>query len=387
MRSVVQLPAAPIGYVRVQLGGREVGVPEHLLHRPEIGASLEQMRRERVPQEMRVNAGGVEPRAFRDAAQDQERSGAREGASPGVQEELGPVAAVEVRPAAGQVAAQGRGGGPPDRDHALLAPLPEHADEPTVEVDAAALDADGLGDAETRPVEELDERLVAQRTRLDAARCLDQALDLAGRERLRQRLGPPRQRDARGRVVGPAAQELQVAEEAPCGCLAARDRRSGQPVGPELCGVPLELVDRGARHRPPEERAQAAQVAGVRLDGARRAARGEQREEAFDLGILLHRAGFAPPGRKPLLYAGRMRRAPRTTAAKAATARTVSPWAAHGEGHGLACVDAGGGQDGFNSQGSRRFRGGETGHNEGEMGATRTAPVEPAIGDGEAGRR
>jgi hypothetical protein len=45
---VVQLAAASIGYVRIQLGGREVGVAEHLLDAPQVGAAFEEMRRERV---------------------------------------------------------------------------------------------------------------------------------------------------------------------------------------------------------------------------------------------------------------------------------------------------------------------------------------------------
>ena len=40
--------------VSVALGGRNVGVTEQLLHRPEIGPTVEQMRRERVAQRVRV---------------------------------------------------------------------------------------------------------------------------------------------------------------------------------------------------------------------------------------------------------------------------------------------------------------------------------------------
>ena len=61
MRLEVQLAAPPIGYVGVELGRREVGVAEHLLDAPEIGAALEQMRREGVAQEVRVDALRLEP--------------------------------------------------------------------------------------------------------------------------------------------------------------------------------------------------------------------------------------------------------------------------------------------------------------------------------------
>src|SRR4051794_4241901 len=105
MRLEIQLPTAPIGYVRVELGGREVGVAEHLLDAPEVGTALEEVRRERVPQEVRVDALRLEPRLLRQLPEDEERAAARERAALRVQEELGPVPPVEVRPAAREVAA------------------------------------------------------------------------------------------------------------------------------------------------------------------------------------------------------------------------------------------------------------------------------------------
>jgi hypothetical protein len=105
VRLVVQLAATPIGYVRVQLGGREVGVAEHLLHAAEVRASFEKMGRERVAQQMRMDARGLETGFFGSAPQDQERARARERSALGVQEELGAVAPVEVGASAREVAA------------------------------------------------------------------------------------------------------------------------------------------------------------------------------------------------------------------------------------------------------------------------------------------
>ena len=56
VRVEVDLAAPAVGDVRVALGRPEVGVPEHLLDRAEVGAALEQVRRERVAEEVRVNA-------------------------------------------------------------------------------------------------------------------------------------------------------------------------------------------------------------------------------------------------------------------------------------------------------------------------------------------
>ena len=72
---------------------------------------------------------GSSPAVVGEPAQDQERARARQRAALRVQEELGPVAPVEVRPAAGEVAAQRLDRLPPDRDDPLLAALADHAHE------------------------------------------------------------------------------------------------------------------------------------------------------------------------------------------------------------------------------------------------------------------
>ena len=131
---------------------------EHLLHAPQVGAALEQMRRERVAEQVGVDAPGLEAGLLGEPLQDQERARAGQRAALGVQEQLGPVAAVEVGPAAGQVAPQRLDRLAPDRDDPLLAALAEHADHALVEVDAVLLEARRLGDAQAGAVEELDER-------------------------------------------------------------------------------------------------------------------------------------------------------------------------------------------------------------------------------------
>ena len=104
MRSVIQLPTSPVGYVRVELGRRKIGMSEHFLNRPEVRASLEQVRGEGVAEEMRVDALRIEPRLVGEFPQDQEGAGPGQRASASVQEELGPVARVEERAPTGEVA-------------------------------------------------------------------------------------------------------------------------------------------------------------------------------------------------------------------------------------------------------------------------------------------
>ena len=101
----VQIPPSAVGDVGVQLCGGEVGVPEHLLDAAEVGPAFEQVRREGVPEKVRMDALGLELGFGGEAAQDQERAGPREWAALGVQKELRPVPTVEVRATAREVAA------------------------------------------------------------------------------------------------------------------------------------------------------------------------------------------------------------------------------------------------------------------------------------------
>src|SRR5882762_1670557 len=104
---------------------------------------------------MRVDALRLEAGGLRELAQDQEGAGPCERTALGVEEQLGPVAPVQVRAPACQVTAKCLGRFAADRDDPLLAALAGAADEPLVEVDAGFVEADGLADAEAGSVEEL----------------------------------------------------------------------------------------------------------------------------------------------------------------------------------------------------------------------------------------
>src|SRR5688572_12253808 len=129
MRLEVQLAPTPIGYVGVELRRGEVGVTEHLLNAPQVGAALEEVRGERVAQEVRVDAGRVEAGLGGQTPQNEERARAGQRATLRVEKQLRPMTAVEVRPSAAQVAAQRLRRRPSDRDDPLLAALADAADE------------------------------------------------------------------------------------------------------------------------------------------------------------------------------------------------------------------------------------------------------------------
>src|SRR5438132_13407211 len=91
MRLEVQLSPPPIGYVGVQLGRREIGVPEHLLHGAQVCAALEQVRGKGVAQQVWVDALGLEPCLGGQAAEDEEDTCARERAAVRDEEQIPPV--------------------------------------------------------------------------------------------------------------------------------------------------------------------------------------------------------------------------------------------------------------------------------------------------------
>ena len=55
----VQLATTPIGYVCVELGRREIGMPQHFLDTPQVGASFEEVCGERVAEQVGVDPLGV----------------------------------------------------------------------------------------------------------------------------------------------------------------------------------------------------------------------------------------------------------------------------------------------------------------------------------------
>src|SRR5436305_6888173 len=132
-----------------------------------------------MPQEVGMDAIRLQACHGGELAQDEKCARACQRAALGVEEELGAVAAVEIRPSPGEIAAKGLHGLPADRDDSLLRALAETADEPAFQVDGRAVEPDRLADAQAGPVQELDERPVAQGARRRSRRSLDQPLRLA----------------------------------------------------------------------------------------------------------------------------------------------------------------------------------------------------------------
>src|ERR671931_1614350 len=100
-----------------------------------------------MPQEMRMDALRLQAGLCRQPPQDHEGSGTSQRPTLRVEEELRPVAPVEVGAAAREIAPKRVHGGPSDRNDPLLLALADAPDEAAVEVDRRPRHTDGLADA------------------------------------------------------------------------------------------------------------------------------------------------------------------------------------------------------------------------------------------------
>ena len=149
---------------------------------------------------------------------------------------------IQEGPAPRQVAPESLGRLPAERHHPLLRSLADAAHESGVEIDAGLLQADGLADAQSGAVEELDQCAVTQCARRDAVRRFDEALRLRGRQCPRQSPPASWQVELGRGVVAACPEESLVAEEGADGCDTSRNRCRREPGRAELREVLLELL-------------------------------------------------------------------------------------------------------------------------------------------------
>jgi hypothetical protein len=147
MRAVIDAPEAAPVHVAVDLRRREGAVPEQLLDRAQVGAALEQVGREGMPEPVRV----------RDQAPERARV---EPTAAGREEDRVGGAARQRGAAVTQVAGEAVSRLLAERYDALLAALAAHSHELLLEVDVREIEPDGLGAAQPGRVHELDQRTV-----------------------------------------------------------------------------------------------------------------------------------------------------------------------------------------------------------------------------------
>ena len=185
----------------------------------------------------------------------------------------------------------------PDRHDPFLASLAEGANEPVLEIDGLTVEPDRFAHAQPGAVEELAERAVAEVSRRRPRGGVEQALDLRGRERARQRPPALRQLDVRRRVVGPRAPSSTWCRKKE---RTAASRRAtvvgGEAVRAKLRDVGGEVVRARVRRRAAEPRGQVARSRryASTVRGARRAEERARKPSTAGSGFSVTRADFGP---------------------------------------------------------------------------------------------
>ena len=219
------------------------------------------MRGERVPQRVRADphlrarAADVAPHEPVDAARGQ-------AAAAVVEKERvagGPPAPRPVRPGRGrpqrapilQIAAHRRGRRPVERQHALLAALPAHAQHPAAQIDVFEVQTDQLAQAQTRRVEQLQHGAVAPAERRRGVGRPEQLLHLDRVEMRRHLALDARGGDQRSRILRQVPGPAQIAAERADGGQPPRRRRARVAAAMQLAeeGPDAAVVEIGRTHR------------------------------------------------------------------------------------------------------------------------------------------
>lgn len=174
--------------VGVDLCGRERRVPQHLLHHPQVGASLKQMCRRRVTETVRTEVGSpghVNQPTVHESAD----STLVDSPSPGPDEERGPAPRLsEFSSTRAEPMGQRPSGWRTERNHALLAAFAEHPHDASLLIEVVDVKTDKLPHPDTAGIEELEDGRVANSNRSavygDTRRIIEQLPGLLGGQRL-----------------------------------------------------------------------------------------------------------------------------------------------------------------------------------------------------------
>jgi hypothetical protein len=284
-------------------------VPEELLDGAEIGTALEQVGGEGVAQPMWVRQKPTKRRGVERAAADGE-------------EECVSGAARQARPAGLQIYPQPMRRFLAQGDGSLLAALPADEHCLLLEVDVGQGEVDRLLRPQTRGVDELHERAVAEREGTVPIQRLDQRIRFLRLRRMRQPPAPA----AGKRKLRYAGRPERRAEERPDSRELARQRglcqlprRAARTIGAELGRV----LGEGARVEglelqaaPPKPRGELLEIGSIGTSGCvRESLTGEKafdggggvHDRLFRLATVLPSRNLSQAGREHRLGAGRQR--------------------------------------------------------------------------------
>ncbi len=212
--------------MRIHLGGRDAGVPQHVLHRAQVAARLQQVGGEGVAQRVGVHLAGqpelgpplLESQLHRAGTERRAVARHKQRPSPGTDQCL----------AFNQPRLERRLCETSDRHDARLRALAGDAHRGVLEIDVVGRERDKLGEPQPRGIEQLEHRPVAHRERIAHAD-LHQPSRLVRRQRMRQPLRGLGRPDAETGVVREPVIAGEVVEEAAPRREHARQRPAVQP--------------------------------------------------------------------------------------------------------------------------------------------------------------
>src|SRR5450830_1247886 len=152
--------------VRVDLRGRDVYVAEHLLHRPQIRASFQQVRRERMTESMRRHGLG-DSGLVHVLAEDLPRAHAGQGSAASVKEQDSlALTFLQLRTKLAQIDGDRSDRSAANGNEALLGAFPEYAYEVVLKHHIADAERNPFRDSQSRAIRQLEHCPVAERERL-----------------------------------------------------------------------------------------------------------------------------------------------------------------------------------------------------------------------------
>jgi 6-phosphogluconolactonase len=253
--SLLERPAEPvIGDMGVDLGGGQRGVPEHLLHAPQVGATLQKVRGHGVSQTVRpeVRRPFDQPQC---AVDDAPHHPLVDPLSPFTEEDrVGRLGGREfvtppVKPAIHRPQSRH-----PDRDRALLVALAEDPHHASLTVDVSGVEGTQLRNPDPGRIEQLQDGDIAQpdgtADLVGSSQCLGQhPLSIDSLERRWQPAHCLRRSEQGRRVARAGPRSLRPVEEHPGRRRTALQRRAGLTpgllVGQPAAHIPeIDLVER-----------------------------------------------------------------------------------------------------------------------------------------------
>src|SRR5690606_12193220 len=214
------------GHVRVDLRRRQVLVTEELLDEAQVRAAIEEVGREAVPEGVRRGLL-AQPGDLDVLVEDLSNASRREAIAEAIQEERVGIFLVDPRHLRADLdeTLDRRQGEASDRHDPLASALAARLDHLGREIDVADVERGELAHAQPGRVERLEDRAVTDRLERIALWRVEQALDLVGRQEVRELLLDLRRLDVLHRIGLQVALANEELVEAPDRRELANDRR------------------------------------------------------------------------------------------------------------------------------------------------------------------